>query len=186
MTDSFLPGDYFHVFSRTVGTEMLFRTKENYSYFMQKYKVHCSPHFSTIAYCLLPKHFHFLVQVKETTHPEQALASFSNFLNGYAKAYNKLFDRHGGLFQRKFKRKQVDKDSYLSQVIVYIHKNTQKHGVAKDFKKWTYSSYQTILSNKPTQIERSFVLDWFGGLEEFKKMHLKEQISGFPIDLELD
>jgi REP element-mobilizing transposase RayT len=166
-----LSGEFYHIFSRTVGHEILFRTEENYSYFLKKYHQHCSISFQTFAYCLLPNHFHFLVKVNENTSSKAALASFSNLLNSYSKAYNKLYERHGGLFQRKFKRKQIAKDSYLSQVMIYIHQNPQNHGVIDDFQKWKYSSYQDLISSKATQLERENVLDWFGGLDQFQENH---------------
>ncbi|MDE0559270.1 transposase [Algoriphagus sp. NF] len=186
MTDPFFPEEFYHVYSRTIGEELLFRTEENCIYFLKKYQTHCSTHFSTLAYCLLPNHFHFLIRVKEITEPEVALSAFSNFLNGYAKAFNKLYDRHGGLFQRKFKRKRIDKESYLSQVIIYIHRNPQKHGIVEDFKKWRFSSYQAIISQKPTQIDRDFVIEWFGDLEQFRKTHHLENVSNFPEELSLE
>jgi hypothetical protein len=134
----------------------------------------------------LPNHFHFLIRVKENTNPTAALNSFSNFLNGYAKAYNKLYNRHGGLFQRKFKRKQIDQESYLSQVIIYIHQNPQKHGIVDDFKKWRFSSYHAIISQKPTHIDRDFVIEWFDGIEEFKKIHELNPKTGFSEELSLE
>jgi hypothetical protein len=127
-----------------------------------------------------------LIRVKENTNPTAALNSFSNFLNGYAKAYNKLYNRHGGLFQRKFKRKQIDQESYLSQVIIYIHQNPQKHGIVDDFKKWRFSSYHAIISQKPTHIDRDFVIEWFDGIEEFKKIHELNPKAGFPEELSLE
>lgn len=186
MTDPFFSEEFYHVYSRTIGEELLFRTEENCIYFLKKYQTYCSPHFSTLAYCLLPNHFHFLIRVKENTNPEAVLNSFSNFLNGYTKAYNKLYDRHGGLFQRKFKRKRIDKESYLSQVIIYIHRNPQKHGIVKDFKKWRFSSYQAIISQKPTQIDRDFIIEWFGDFEQFQKIHALENVSNFPEELSLE
>jgi putative transposase len=186
MTDPFSPGEFFHIYTRTNGAELLFRTEENYTYFLQKYQDHCSSYFSTLAYCLLPNHFHFLIRVEENTEPKAALSAFSNFLNGYAKAYNKLYDRHGGLFQRKFKRKQVDQESYLSQVIIYIHRNPQKHGIVEDFKNWKFSSYNGLISLKTTKLDRDFILDWFGGLEQFKKVHELEQAADFPEEMSLE
>ena len=56
-----------------------------------------------------------------------------------------------------------------------LHRNPQKHGLIHDFKKWKYSSYGTFLSKSKTQIETDWVLDWFGGLEEFEKNHLFEE-----------
>lgn len=186
MPDSFSPGEFYHVYSRTNGEELLFRTEENCLNFLQKFQTYCSPHFSTLAYCLLPNHFHFLIRVKENTNPEAALNSFSNLLNGYAKAYNKLYNPHGGLFQRKFKRKEIDKESYLSQVIIYLHRNPQKHGIVQDFKKWRFSSYHAIISQKPTHIERDFVIEWFGDLDQFQKIHELENVSNFPEVLSLE
>ena len=169
--DSLQPGEFYHIFSRTIGHELLFLSDENYSFFLKKYRDYCDPHFSTFAYCLLPNHFHFLVRVKENNTPDQALTSISNFLNSYSKSYNKLYQRHGGLFQRKFKRKQIDKESYLSQVIIYIHQNPKKHGIMEDFTKWKYSSYQALISSKPTNLERDYILHWFGGIDQFRKNH---------------
>jgi len=175
MHDPLIPGKFYHVYSRTIGEEILFRNEKNYDYFLRRYSDFCSNHFATFCYCLLPNHFHFLVQVRESTNEAAALSAFSNFLNSYSKSYNKVFERHGGLFQRKFKRKQIHSDSYLTEVIKYIHRNPQKHGLIHDFKKWKYSSYGTFLSKSKTQIETDWVLDWFGGLEEFEKNHLFEE-----------
>ena len=38
------------------------------------------------------------------------------------------------------------------------HRNPQKHGFLADFRDWTYSSYNTILSQKPTLLKRDEVL----------------------------
>lgn len=183
-----IPDEFYHIFSRTVGHEILFRTEENYSYFLKKYHQHCSHSFQTFAYCLLPNHFHFLVKVNESTSSKAALASFSNFLNAYSKSYNKLYERHGGLFQRKFKKKHIDKDSYLSQVIIYIHQNPQNHGLIDDFRKWKYSSFSAFSSNKTTQLNREYVFEWFGGFEEFHKMHCEFSSSKgtLPENLKLE
>ena len=105
MQDPLIPGKFYHVYSRTVGEEILFRNENNYLYFLRRYSDFCSNHFATFCFCLLPNHFHFLIQVRESTNEAAALSAFSNFLNSYTKSYNKVFDRHGGLFQRKFKRK---------------------------------------------------------------------------------
>jgi hypothetical protein len=96
-------------------------------------------------------------------------------LNSYSKSYNKVFERHGGLFQRKFKRKEIKLDSYLTEVITYIHRNPQKHGLIQDFKNWNYSSYRTFFFKIENLIEIEWVIDWFGGINEFEKNHLREE-----------
>ena len=106
-------------------------------------------------------------------------------MNSYSKSYNKAFERHGGLFQRKFKRKQIHTESYLTEVITYIHRNPQRHGIIQDFKKWNYSSYGKFILKNENQLEIDWVLDWFGGIDEFEKNHLKEEDNQFDFrDLE--
>lgn len=185
-SDSLQPGEFYHIFSRTIGSELLFRSDENYSFFLKKCLVYCEEQFLTFAYCLLPNHFHFLVQVKENTTSEQALSSISNFLNSYSKSYNKLYERHGGLFQRKFKRKKIDHESYLTQVVIYIHQNPSKHGITTEFKKWKYSSYQALMSSKPTKLGREYILDWFGGIDQFQKDQQSTTNLRLPIEFSLE
>jgi len=38
---------------------------------------------------------------------------FSHLFNAYAQAFNKRNRRHGSLFERPFKRKQVNNNQYL-------------------------------------------------------------------------
>ncbi|MBM2817241.1 MAG: hypothetical protein HW421_4003 [Ignavibacteria bacterium] len=61
----FYENEYYHLYNRTNNDEALFRSRENYSYFLKKYRYFLDDLFDTIAYCLMPTHFHFLVRVKE-------------------------------------------------------------------------------------------------------------------------
>ncbi len=65
-------------------------------------------------------------------------------------------------------------DSQFTQTIIYINANAFKHKLVDDFIKHKWSSYHTILSDKPTKLLRNELLDWFGGREQFIKI-LKEQ-----------
>ncbi len=144
------------------------------------------PAADTYAYCLLRNHFHFLVRIK--TVEEQELTSlqdlsalprkpsqqFSNLFNAYAKAFNKTYHRTGTLFQRPFGRIEVTSDSYFMQLVTYIHQNPQKHGFVSDFRTWPYSSYQALLSTKPTRLQRDDVLTWFQGVDHFEDAHRYE------------
>lgn len=60
-----LPGHYYHIYNRGNNGETLFREDRNYRYFLQLYAKHIAPVAETYAYCLMPNHFHFLVQVRE-------------------------------------------------------------------------------------------------------------------------
>ena len=171
-------GVYYHIFNRGINGENIFREKRNYYFFMQRYAKYIEPVAYTYAYCLLKNHFHFLVRIKteeeqrETWEKTRQVSEtcrvfrvldpsqqFSNLFNAYAKAFNKTYWRTGTLFQRPFGRIEVDSDTYFLQLIAYIHQNPQKHGFVGDFRDWPFSSYHTLLSTKPTRLQREEVLD---------------------------
>src|SRR5258706_1273798 len=113
-----LPGKFYHLYNHAIGDENLFRHRENYLYFLQQFRKYIAPVASTFAYILLPNHFHFFIRIKsekelmehfhslrdpalaevsEIDFPKFVIQQFSNFMNGYVKAYNKMFLRKGAL-----------------------------------------------------------------------------------------
>ncbi|WP_425636281.1 transposase [Algoriphagus yeomjeoni] len=170
-SETFESGKIYHLYSRSIGNQELFLRDENYKFFLSRYSLYCDDFFETIAYCLIPNHFHFLVRIRENQQDLAIVKAFSNFLNGYAKAFNKSIDRNGGLFQRKFKRKVIDNENYLSRIILYIHLNPIKHGLVKKVNEWKYSSFESYCTNKTSKVSKELGLVWFGGIHEFLKIH---------------
>lgn len=76
------------------------------------------------------------------------------------------------MFETPFKRKRIDNDNYLTQVIKYIHQNPQKHLFVSDFRDYPHSSYLSFLSNRKTKLARKEVLTWFGDEKMFTQSHL--------------
>lgn len=150
------------------------------------YVKHVVPLVATYAYVLLRNHFHLFVRIRETfkvSSPVQtfevsetskvsnATQAFSNFFNAYAKGFNKTYGRTGGLFAHRFRRIEVDSELYGMRLVHYIHFNPQKHGFVADFRQYPYSSYQAMLSNATTKLQRGEVLEWFDGLVGFEEVH---------------
>ena len=151
----------------------------------------------------MPNHFHFLIQIRKEDvlekffhdkHPDDTttiahdyhkivMQQFRNMLNGYAQAYNKMYDRKGSLFIDYIKRRQVTEDGYFGKLIHYIHNNPVHHHFCATIEEWTFSSYQTMISEKVTNIERESVLEWYGGISAFKTFHL--QTIELPNEIEL-
>ena len=177
------PGQYYHIYNRGINGEPLFREERNYRHFLKLWAKYIEPIAETFAYCLLNNHFHFLVRIKETdteTGPISEIGpvlavsrQFNNLFIAYAKAFNKAYDRTGGLFESPFRRKVVGSDGYFVALVVYIHRNPQKHGFIDDFRNWPYSSYHAILSSQATRVQRAVVLDWFDGPVGFKDAHVR-------------
>lgn len=185
---------FYHIINHAVGNENLFRTSENYRYFLQQYHSHTSSVWHTYAYCLMPNHFHLLVRIHNQLEIEQnpkykgdvhkvAMQALSNWLNGYAKAYNKRYERRGALFLDFTKRILVDSESYFTTAVNYIHQNPVQHGFCRKPTDWLYSSYNSCLSEQTTRIKRTEILEWFGGKKAFVDFH-ESNTAGLDPDVE--
>ncbi|HLP50029.1 MAG TPA: hypothetical protein VK154_04050 [Chitinophagales bacterium] len=100
---------------------------------------------------------------------------FRKFFQSYAMAFNKQQDRTGTLFQTPFKRALVDSEKYFAQLVYYIHANPQLHGLTGDFKQWAWSSYTSMLADKPTKLKKQEVLEWFGSANSYRQYHAENQ-----------
>jgi len=69
------PGNHDHIFSRAIGSEILFREEENFRFFLQKTEEHLLSVCRIWAYCLIPNHFHLLVEIKNEDEIKQAFES---------------------------------------------------------------------------------------------------------------
>lgn len=61
------PNQIYHIFNHGNADEGIFRTDENFRFFLKKYAQYLSPVTFTYAYCLMPNHFHFLIKIKDTS-----------------------------------------------------------------------------------------------------------------------
>ncbi len=199
--ESLLPGCLYHIYNHSNGNELLFKNDNNYLFFLARYTKFISPVADTFVYCLMPNHFHVLVQIKneadiilefngkkaqekydklELQSEKEKFVSlyvskqFSNLFSSYSQAFNKMYNRMGSLFMKNFKRKIVNDDDYLLKLINYIHLNPVSHNFVQKPEDWKYSSYNSILSKKPTLVKRGEVIELFGDVENFKFCHFDE------------
>lgn len=185
-----LHGNYYHIYNRGNNGIDIFLETENYYHFLRLYSKYIEPIAETFAWCLLKNHFHVLVRIKEkeeinTTELSYSTVEnpkiidpsrqFSHFFNAYTQAINKRHNRTGSLFERTFERKLVSSEIYFQQLIFYIHNNPVHHGFVEKMSFYPWSSYETILSNKPTRLKRNDVIALYGDAENFIFYHNQEQ-----------
>ena len=174
-------GQLYHIYNRGNGTEKIFFTEENYNYFLRRYHNILSEHVDTFAYCLLPNHFHLLIRPK-TNDPDLIIEQFRKFFISYSMAVNLQEKRKGNLFQRAFKRKLIDDEKYFYSAIYYIHSNPVHHGIIKDLRKYKFSSYNALVNSDDTWLNRTEVMEWFGGNKNFIEFHTEMQKDYFNSD----
>lgn len=168
--------NYYHIYNRGINSSFLFKENSNYEHFLRLYEIHIDPIAETFAWCLMKNHFHFLVRIKdveEITTEKKILPSqsFSNLFNAYTKAFNKSNHRHGPMFERPFKRKLIENESYFQNLITYIHNNPVHHNICEHSLEYPWTSYITCLSDKPTKLKRKEVIEMFTDIENFKYVH---------------
>ncbi|WP_439130164.1 transposase [Polaribacter sp.] len=184
---------YYHIYNRGINSENLFYSEDNYRHFLKLYKKYIYPIAETFAWCLLKNHFHLLIKIKNeeeicktfsinsdkaTKKPSQ---QFSNLFNAYAQAINKKYNRHGSLFEAPFKRKQIKNEKYLKNLILYIHNNPIQHNFVEKLSSYKWSSYNSIISEKKTLIERKKVIDYFNDKQNLIDTH-QQKIDTESID----
>ncbi|OMQ13333.1 transposase [[Flexibacter] sp. ATCC 35103] len=180
-------GKYYHIYNRGINSENIFKENRNHEYFLILYNKYIDPIAETFAWCLLKNHFHLLIRIKtfeeilenQQEHEIKKIIpphqSFGNLFNAYTKAINKGYNRHGALFERPFKRKLIDNETYLKTVIKYIHHNPVNHGFCEHPIEYPWSSYLTCVSEKPTKLKREKVISLFNNIEDLKAIHNKKE-----------
>ncbi|TAE09529.1 MAG: transposase [Bacteroidetes bacterium] len=142
------------------------------------------------AYCLMPNHYHLLLQIKsfetltnlfnlkqeEIQAPDFHISDnlthqIGSFQNSYTKIINARKSRKGALFMQSFGRKLVTKEAYLYKLVHYIHYNPVHHGFVGELEDWEYSSYNHILAGKDIIINSRQVIDLFGSVEKYHSFH---------------
>ena len=197
---------YYHIYNRGINGTTIFSNEENYYYFLRKWAMYIDPLFDTLAYCLMSNHIHFLVRVKPVSRSIrnkilqmrtsksrkfiESKISYNEFLedqfkrlfSSYVLAYNKRIDRHGSLFEKRFKRVKVNTPNAILYKLAYIHHNPIHHGYTKDYENWPYSSYHALLFNKETCLNKKKLLKLFdtdnsSAMESFLRHH--EEFKNF-------
>ncbi|MCX6791332.1 MAG: transposase [Candidatus Gribaldobacteria bacterium] len=93
-----------------------------------------------ISYSLNPNHFHLILkQLKDN--------GISDFMQrvgtSYTNYFNKKYERSGALFQGRFKKIHINKESYLLWLLGYVNGNIEIHDIGKA-SDYPWSSYRAI------------------------------------------
>jgi len=102
--------------------------------------------FRLYAYVLMPNHFHLLVEV--SSHPLSQV--MQTLLYRYTRYYNKRHHKVGHLFQGRYRAIVCDKESYLMELIRYLHLNPVRAGLVRDAREYGWSSHGDYLTGRDT------------------------------------
>lgn len=169
-------GSFYHVYNRGNRKQQIFLGYKDYERFLNKtleYKKKLNV--NIVAFCLMPNHFHFLIQ---QLSPNTISKFFSDLCNSYSRYFNTKYETIGGLYQGRFKAKKVDKDEYLIHVSRYIHLNPAKlfspsKNLVNNLITYRWSSFPYYLTPRKNEIvDTTVILNYFSKTnpaEDYKK-----------------
>ena len=193
--EPFEPECWYHVFNHARGNDILFDSENDYYLFLKLISKYVEPVANIYAYCLMPNHFHFFVRIKEVElpatfinkHPSDFIShQWGNVQNTYSKKKNYKSGKRGGLFCQSINRNLITSEEYLQMCIVYIHNNPVKHDFCNTPNKWKFSSYNAIISDEITKVEREEVLSWVENKRNFIEYHQSNADDIFAEKYNLD
>jgi REP element-mobilizing transposase RayT len=170
------PDAWYHVMSRARVGQLTFPARGDCWGFIDLLK-DTSEMFNmrVAAYSLMTTHYHLLVQT-----PDANLARCMRHINGvYTQRYNKRNGSDGTLFRGRYKSILIDADSYLLEIVRYIHRNPLRAGIVDKLKDYPWSSHRDYISKskKGEWLHRDYILDMFSKVKSLQIRAYKEFIS---------
>ena len=160
------PGTLHHVIVRGIEKGLIVRDDRDRQAFVARLgDVAALTTTSVYAWALLPNHVHILVRSSAVGLP----TFMRRLLTGYAITFNRRHERHGHLFENRYKSIVCDEDAYFQELVRYIHLNPLRAGLCVDLTELARYPWcgHSVIAGKvryPWQ-DRQYVLSWFGQRE---------------------
>jgi len=170
------PGAWYHVMNRGSRSNAVFLRNQDYKAFIDILKESAELWKVNIAaYCLMSNHYHLLIQT-----PEANLSRSMRHINGvYTQRFNKMHGSDGPLFRGRYKSILIDADSYLLEVVRYIHRNPLRAGIARSIGAYPWSSHHGYLSEAKdwAWLYKDFIFSLFASHRDVAKTEYVRFIS---------
>jgi REP element-mobilizing transposase RayT len=171
----------FHVISRTNSRDVAFRDEYDCDKFLQYLAKYMKIFdFRVHAWCLMDTHFHLLLESRERPGLSDLM---HHLLTAYTVFYNRRYNRHGHLFQGRFKSFVVDKSGYFLTVSRYIHRNpiiSDNADLALEFFGSSLKYYAN--GSEPAYLTAKETLAWYeGDRKKYIQFVLEEDIEQAPL-----
>jgi len=126
-----IPGLLHHVIVRGIERGIIFHDDADRRWFLNRFsKLLHETDTECLAWALLPNHFHLLLR----PHKMSLSHLMRRLLTGYAVTFNRRHERSGHLFQNRYKSIICEEETYLLELIRYIHLNPLRAKLVPDMK----------------------------------------------------
>lgn len=140
-----LAGGLYHVIFRGNGGQPVFLTEDDrYRFYLLLQEGTCRFGYRVHAFCSMTNHIHLALQVGDIPLSR----GMQNLSFRYTRWINWREKRTGHLFQGRYKSVLVDGDSYLLELVRYIHLNPVRAGMVNDPEEYPWSSHRAYLGKE--------------------------------------
>lgn len=155
------PGAFYHVISRGNQGQTIFHDdadRRHYLSLLREVKTRYG--WKYYAYVLMGNHVHLLAEVGGV--PLSKI--MQNLQFRYTRYYNRRYKKMGHLFQGRYKAILCDQESYLLELVRYIHLNPLRAGLIRQIDRYRWSSHPIYLQGDERQgVSVTAVLEQFAG-----------------------
>ena len=171
-----LPGGIYHVILRGNAGQAIFPSDaDRFRLYLLLQEGAIRFGYRIHAFCLMTNHLHLVIQVGEIPL-SRAMQNLSLRYTGWI---NRRERRTGHLFQGRYKALLVDRDSYLLELVRYIHLNPVRVGVGRDPAEYRWSSHRAYLGK---EIIPWLTTDWVLGQLGGRKTEARRRFGSFVLD----
>ncbi len=168
------PGLLQYIMARGIDGIGIFRDSYDYKSFLERLAfILEETQTQCFAWALLPNHFHLLLR----TNSIPLSKVMRRLMTGYAVSYNKRHERRGHLFQNRYKS-TVCEDTYLLDVMRYIHLNPLRVGLVEDLKeldRFMWSGHSSVIGKRKNPLNHNRLPENSTKPESFNKKALAEK-----------
>ena len=156
-------GALHHIICRGIEGQRVFRDdKDRDNFVMRLGKILDESSTPCYAWALIPNHFHLLLR----TGNVPVAKIMQRLLTGYAAYYNRRHNRHGHLFQNRYKSILCQEDTYLLELVRYIHLNPLRADIVsslEELDRFRYCGHSRLMDLRKNQWQDvDTVLSLFG------------------------
>jgi len=191
ITRYFENGKIYHLYNRGVAKQNIFRDSNDYQRLLDNFGYYLEATIKTkisdvlkdklkeilkqkpkktlvsiISYCLMPNHFHLIVEQSR----EGGISRFmKDSLNSYSRYFNTRYERVGPIFQGRFKAIEVKDEDQLIHLSRYIHINPYMANITDDLENYPWSSLKPFIKNQKTRLSNpGLILEIIGSPKKYK------------------
>jgi REP element-mobilizing transposase RayT len=177
-----VPHGIYHVYSRGSNRQAIFAFDSDRVDFLEcTARVIRVNELSCLAYCLMPNHYHLVLQT-----PDERLSQAMKALNGrYSARFNKRHGRDAHLFKNRYGAVLQESDPQLYWTLRYTVRNPVETGLCARADEWPWSSHRAAVGlDLPLPfLDRDRLLSFFGEDAEKAMARYRELVDDPPAPL---